>query len=209
VVPGWQGPVVERRQAAATDPTMASGHRRPRGIEGARESRGDREQRPSIFQIGGAGAVSTVPSAGCACCTSSPRRAWRCGRSSRLVAEDAVVVDFFAGSGTAGMRSCGSIIRTVTGDERSSSRTTRSRQTSRWSSGAGPSQRGAMASAPAPPLIFVFQGDGQCPAILERPHHVVIDPQGQLLQVGQVLEDARAAPFRGCDKSQLTADFAE
>jgi len=40
VVPGWQGPAVERRQAAATDPAMASEHRRPRGIEGARPGPG-------------------------------------------------------------------------------------------------------------------------------------------------------------------------
>jgi hypothetical protein len=39
-LPGWQGPAVERRQAAATDPAMASGYRRPRGIEGARPGPG-------------------------------------------------------------------------------------------------------------------------------------------------------------------------
>ena len=36
VVPGWQGPAVERRQAAATDGAMAVEHRCPRGTEGAR-----------------------------------------------------------------------------------------------------------------------------------------------------------------------------
>jgi hypothetical protein len=35
-VPGWQEPAVERRQAAATDDLMASGHRRSRGKEGVR-----------------------------------------------------------------------------------------------------------------------------------------------------------------------------
>ncbi len=35
-VPGWQGPAVERRQAAATDNSMVSEHRRPRGTESAR-----------------------------------------------------------------------------------------------------------------------------------------------------------------------------
>jgi hypothetical protein len=40
VVPGWQGPAVERRQAAVTDFSMASRHRCPRGIEGARPGPG-------------------------------------------------------------------------------------------------------------------------------------------------------------------------
>ena len=39
-VPGWQEPAVERRQAAATDNSMASGHRRSRGKEGARPGPG-------------------------------------------------------------------------------------------------------------------------------------------------------------------------
>jgi hypothetical protein len=40
VVPGWQGPAAERRQAVATDPTMAAEYRCPRGIEGARPGPG-------------------------------------------------------------------------------------------------------------------------------------------------------------------------
>ena len=40
VVPGWQEPAVERRQAAATDNSMASGHRCSRGKEGARPGPG-------------------------------------------------------------------------------------------------------------------------------------------------------------------------
>jgi hypothetical protein len=40
VLPGWQGPAVERRQAAATDLTMAGEHRCPRGTEGARPGPG-------------------------------------------------------------------------------------------------------------------------------------------------------------------------
>ena len=39
-LPGWQGPAAERRQAAATEVPMASGHRRPRGIEGVRPGPG-------------------------------------------------------------------------------------------------------------------------------------------------------------------------
>jgi hypothetical protein len=39
-VPGWQGPAAERRRAAATDNSMASGHRRSRGKEGARPGLG-------------------------------------------------------------------------------------------------------------------------------------------------------------------------
>ena len=39
-VPGWQEPAVERRQAAATGNSMASGHRRSRGKEGARPGPG-------------------------------------------------------------------------------------------------------------------------------------------------------------------------
>ena len=39
-VPGWQEPAAERRQAAATDNSMASGHRRSRGKEGARPGPG-------------------------------------------------------------------------------------------------------------------------------------------------------------------------
>ena len=40
VSPGWQGPAPERRQAAATELSMASEHRCPRGIEGARPGPG-------------------------------------------------------------------------------------------------------------------------------------------------------------------------
>ena len=57
VVPGWQGLAVERRQAAATDPAMASEHRRPRGIEGARPGPGlMRAERENLARVRRAGA---------------------------------------------------------------------------------------------------------------------------------------------------------
>jgi hypothetical protein len=40
VVPGWQGPAVERRQATVTDHLMTGEHRRPRGIDSARPGSG-------------------------------------------------------------------------------------------------------------------------------------------------------------------------
>jgi hypothetical protein len=40
VVPGWQGPAAERRQAAAGELLTASEHRCPRGTEGARPGPG-------------------------------------------------------------------------------------------------------------------------------------------------------------------------
>jgi hypothetical protein len=40
VAPGWQGSAVVRRQAAATDNSMASEHRHPRGKESARPGPG-------------------------------------------------------------------------------------------------------------------------------------------------------------------------
>jgi hypothetical protein len=56
-VPGWQGLAVERRQAAATDLVMASGHRRPRGIEGARPGPGlTRAERGNLVRVRRAGA---------------------------------------------------------------------------------------------------------------------------------------------------------
>ena len=57
-VPGWQEPAAERRQAAATDNSMASGHRRSRGKEGARPGPGlTRAERgnPAMVRIPGAG----------------------------------------------------------------------------------------------------------------------------------------------------------
>jgi hypothetical protein len=58
VVPGWQEPAAERRQAAATDNSMASGHPRSRGKEGARPGPGlTRAERGNVprVRIPGAG----------------------------------------------------------------------------------------------------------------------------------------------------------
>ena len=56
-VPGWQGPAAERRQAAATDNSMASGHRRSRGKEGARPGPGlMRAERGNPVRVRRAGA---------------------------------------------------------------------------------------------------------------------------------------------------------
>ena len=57
VVPGCYGPAVERRQAAATDRTMASGHRCPRGTESARPGPGlTRAERVNLARVRCAGA---------------------------------------------------------------------------------------------------------------------------------------------------------
>jgi hypothetical protein len=57
VLPGWQGPAVERRQAAATDLAMAGEHRCPRGTEGARPSPGlTRAERGNPVRVRRAGA---------------------------------------------------------------------------------------------------------------------------------------------------------
>src|SRR5260370_42407271 len=57
-MPGWQGPAVEKRRAAAADYPTGGEHRRPRGIEGAppglglmRAGRGD----PVMGRRAGAG----------------------------------------------------------------------------------------------------------------------------------------------------------
>jgi len=58
VVPGWQGPAVVRRQAAATELSMASRHRCPRGREGARPGPGltrAESGNPARVRISGAG----------------------------------------------------------------------------------------------------------------------------------------------------------
>jgi hypothetical protein len=57
VLLGWQGPAVERRQAAATDLAMAGEHRCPRGTEGARSGLGlMRAERGNLVRVRRAGA---------------------------------------------------------------------------------------------------------------------------------------------------------
>ena len=56
VLPGWQGPAAERRQAAAADRSTASEHRCPRGIEGARPGPGlMRAERGNLARVRPAG----------------------------------------------------------------------------------------------------------------------------------------------------------
>jgi hypothetical protein len=57
VVPGWQGPAAERRQAAAGELVTASEHRCPRGTEGARPGPGlMRAERGNLVRVRRAGA---------------------------------------------------------------------------------------------------------------------------------------------------------
>ncbi len=61
-MPGWQGPAVEKRRAAAADYPTAGEHRCPRGIEGAQPGLGlMRAERGNLVMVRRAGAGMRRP----------------------------------------------------------------------------------------------------------------------------------------------------